>query len=178
MEPSRSTGGESLVQGYLMYREPMWLVTKRAIGHESVRGHIVDLSGVASDADGSIWPGPVIVGITVADSTLDIVEPVLGSEPLLVSSRSLLLVAVHAILLAELHAMGIRSLPWSKRRGLELLPLGIQGAAGPALRRLSRDSLCSQGSERDSNEKRKDYAHVHSLFHLVLLFHPKSYLRT
>jgi hypothetical protein len=90
--------------------DPVAFVAKRAIGNEGVLRHVINLRGMTSETHSLVRPRPVIVHIAVASATFYTIYSVLGTEPLVESHGSLLLVALHAVLLAELHTMAIRQL--------------------------------------------------------------------
>jgi len=87
----------------------MSLVAERAIGHKSLGRHIMDLRGVASNADHSVGSGPVILHITMTNAALHRIDAMPGTQPRFVAIGGLLFVAVRTILFPELHAVAIRN---------------------------------------------------------------------
>jgi hypothetical protein len=90
--------------------EPVAFVAERAIGNERVLRHVIHLRGMTSNTHRLVWPGPVIVYIAVTNAAFHAVYSMLGTEPLVISHRSLLLVTFYTVLFAELHSMAIRQL--------------------------------------------------------------------
>ena len=125
----------------------MAFVAERAIGDQSLLGHVTNLSGMTSYTYRLVRPSPVIVHISVAYTAFHVIDSMFRAEPLVVSRGSLFLVAIHTVLLAELDAMAIRRLARRQKRGLELLPLGVQNTCGRGLRTVRTVLVLASGRQ-------------------------------